>query len=695
MNANNEPADPPRASEAPPISSEELAQSDEQKEERVPDKTSTLTGEPDERSGTLARNVPSASTIRQRPSVEGDLKSTAPKKAPQGAMIVETETVSAVPTVAVTPTPQLQYSNQHSEDEDGQGGGGGGGGPWGPSANSGGGVPQGAISSSGPSSGGAVPNLSAGDSTASLKIKKSVDNVTRNSTRSTTKKKKSSRLGPGGPSSSKAEIFAAKIASAVDEAAQSSDSDETFVYESNPEHSGRPRFQHRNLSSSSVSRAQNNHHQHSNSFGSRGPPASRDGNANPIIASNANPSVSSFNSNYNPAPTTSTTTTTTGAGPGSSSATAPPAAGIRRPTSPRRNLATTVHNPYPASPFLRPSASRQFDDAKYSTYGRFRTAYDSDDEDEDLEATGEADIEDDEDHHSGTNDYSETTPLRGSSGLPAYKSIRRARKNGGLSMYSPHNYQRKIPSARARCIRVLLWGSFFILCILMAGFVIGFLLASSKPLYQVKVDQIFDLVISEEELAFDMVVEAINPGLLSVQVCDADLDVFAKSPYVREDSDGYGDEGSQTMLLGNVKHFNAPATFEGSFFSHTVHKAVADVRLMNPGKNVTVDDDNEDNDDYSFDFNNAYDVSKDEHLDKGQKRWVRVSGHPFDLIVRGVLEYDLMIGRGRRTVSIAKTVHVDPDVVVPIDRVPANRPDQIVTPVGPGPLHPEAAHDNP
>lgn len=692
MNANNEPTDPPRAPDAPdapPLSSEELTQSDEQKEEQVPDKSSssTVAGESDERSGTVARNASStastASTVRPKPSVDGDLKSTAPKKAPQGAMIVETETVSAVPTVAVTPTPQLQYSNQHSEDEDSS---------WGPSANSGGGAAQGAMASSGPSSG-AVPNLSAGDSTASLKIKKSVDNVTRNSARSTTKKKKSSRLGPGNPSSSRAEIFAAKIASAVDEAAQSSDSDETFVYESNPEHSGRPRFQHRNLSSSSVSRAQNSHHQHSNSFGSRGPPASRDGrdgNTNAMIASNANPSVSSFNSSSAPAPNTTTTTNS------SSSATAPPAGGIRRPTSPRRNLATTVHNPYPASPFLRPSASRQFDDAKYSTYGRFRTAYDSDDEDEDLEATGEADIEDDEDHHhSGNNDYSETTPLRGSSGLPAYKSIRRARKNGGLSMYSPHNYQRKIPSARARCIRVLLWGSFFILCILMAGFVVGFLLASSKPLYQVKVDQIFDLVISEEELAFDMVVQAINPGLLSVQVCDGDLDVFAKSPYVREDSDGYGDEGSQTMLLGNVKHFNAPATFEGSFFSHTVHKAVADVRLMNPGKNVTVDDDNEDNDDYSFDFNNAYDVSKDGHLDEGQKRWVRVSGHPFDLIVRGVLEYDLMIGRGRRTVSIAKTVHVDPDVVVPIDRVPANRPDQIVAPIDPGPVHPDDAHNMP
>jgi hypothetical protein len=108
--------------------------------------------------------------------------------APKSNMIVETETVPAVATVAVTTT----------------------------------------------------GNLNAG---SSLKIKKSTDNVTRTSNR----KKKKSRQVLG----SKAEIFAAKIASAVDEAAHSSDSDETFVYESNPPESQRPKWS-RNPSASSL-----------------------------------------------------------------------------------------------------------------------------------------------------------------------------------------------------------------------------------------------------------------------------------------------------------------------------------------------------------------------------------------------------------------------------------------------------------
>ncbi|CAN6670236.1 hypothetical protein TRVA0_042S01178 [Trichomonascus vanleenenianus] len=572
----------------------------------------------------------------------------------------------------------------------------------------------------------AAAGINAGGASASnvsLRIKKSTDNVTR-AAASRGRKKKASRLGTG----SRAEIFAAKIASAVDEA-DSSDSDETFVYESNPpDHPSpassqlnsavannqdgyntlRPRFQQRNMSSSSISRNQfispvATQPYQTHPVGKR--TVSRP-QVHPSALQSTSPIVTTTNTTGPPTNTLTNHAVVPPGGTATSSAEdsghpdnesvdstleafsrRPSGSGIVRPESPRRYGTSPQIN---RSPYLRPASSRYFN-GKPDNWNRWRGTYLDDYDDID----GDVDEEDDDDYL----EYAETTPLR-----QAGQSLRRSRKNGNVMVYSPHNYQRGRPPSRYFYFRLVLWMIIGIFCVLSVGFILGFVLATSKPLQNARIAGIFEVLVSDEVLAFDVAVEAVNPGFLAVEVFNVDLDIFAKSPYVRDDFDGDSEgDGAHTMLLGNVKHFSAPLTFEGGFFHQVVQRAVGDVRLNNPGKNTTGEepgdgprptdtfsitlaslptaltnsdqayDDSYDprpittstNDETNDVYNNAIlgtRAKEDDGLDEGQRRWIKVSGHPFDLIVRGVMRYNLVLGRGQRTISVTKTVHVDPSV---------------------------------
>lgn len=389
-----------------------------------------------------------------------------------------------------------------------------------------------------------------------------------------------------------------------------------------------------------------------------------------------------------------------------------------------------------------------------------------------------SDNEEDDDEYL---EYSETTPLRkglhgvsggfytqnagGQGGLHPLGSggIRRMRGTygNGFRAYSPHNYQRRSRNYSGyEKFRRIFWFIFGVIVILALGFVMGFVLATTKPLHQVNLSSVFDVLVSDEELVFDMAVEAVNPGYLNVDVYNLDLDVFARSPYVKGDPDkGDGDSGSSqylettsfanqpsnyAMLLGNIRHFEVPLVFDGSFFGHTLQRSIGQLKLVNPGLNSTLPNDGKDGDsgdppknddgvpgngrgdfdgdddfgapdkkpaavepirgtfvgspnvheiqftitttiplsipttlslasDVSTAIENSDDTIKPvaqdsvsvldskKHLDNGQKRWAIVNTHPFELILRGVIKYQLALDRTPRVASITRTTQIDPN----------------------------------
>lgn len=693
----------------------------------------------------------------------------------------------------------------------------------------------------------AVPLLAvaAGTGPASIKLRRSIDNVNKSLMRG--KKKKSNRAG-----TSKAEVFAARIASAVDEF-QSSDSDETFVYESNPHDmppgsssSVRPRFNARSPSSSSLQQpsiASQLHLQvipplHTQNSDSSLPvnqpqspitPGPSTTEATAVISANGpdsyqtltqslrsnaqkqfqqiavsqqpgppeelrsamhaqasqilhesghalsqQPSLQSLNSSSQAVqlspygakshdPHSTSSDNLAGAAkppipsvPMQATESAPsfgtdPLRPLRKSAQHLRTVSTsgTLGTVSPrskrgglgsasriglkkqASSQLRSLSSKHFDSLNggYKSTGQYprgfnRNGYNEEDmDDEDMYNDLDEDFDDDDEDE--YYEYSETTPLRmggpnGGGGGPGSvhggsAGQRRLRKHGvnSLRSYSPHNYQRNRGAmSRYHRLRTALWFTLSILAILSLGFMMGFLLATTKPLHSVAISDILDVLVSDEELMFDVVIQGINPGFLSIEVSEVDLDVFARSPYVKDEqyylpadatdpgSGGGGGSGGgkndklHTMLLGNIQHFEVPLTFEGGVFSRNRQKSVGQLRLVHPGRNTTAPHGGDDNNNSSgdktlpktpsngggggdFDGDDDFsavstqltvaDASPDppngggeeddddgSDMDSGQKRWTRVSLKPFDLIVRGVLRYELILSPTVRVASISK-----------------------------------------
>ena len=191
----------------------------------------------------------------------------------------------------------------------------------------------------------------------------------------------------------------------------------------------------------------------------------------------------------------------------------------------------------------------------------------------------------------------------------------------------------------------------------------------SKDLIDVHVNDIRNVLASEQELMLDLRLHAINPNIVTVQVNDLDINIFAKSKYVgtsslwrdthpksknnqseirhpseNDDSmhtmdDDYSDPfedpetDSQTMLLGRIFQFDSPLVFDASPIQKHHSSSTGEVRLAKPGNRTE---------------------------EGGSARWEKVSQHKFILIVRGVIKYSLPINSKTRSATISGHVLVYP-----------------------------------
>lgn len=222
---------------------------------------------------------------------------------------------------------------------------------------------------------------------------------------------------------------------------------------------------------------------------------------------------------------------------------------------------------------------------------------------------------------------------------------------------------------------------------------LGFVFLTTKPLQEVRLINITDVIAAKQEMMFNMDVMALNPNILPVTISTMDVNVFIKSPFVKESKqtkpgDEYDDdspwdnvvkgsmgpkrerrrrsrkrgqapfdkkalhalggvdkgtdpithnpaeEEEETMLLGRIFNFDSPLVFDGSPFRQDPTNAIGEVRLNRPGNKTEVG---------------------------GSERWERAMLHTFDLTVRGFLRYQLPLSGRVRTATIQGTVIVDPN----------------------------------
>lgn len=491
-------------------------------------------------------------------------------------------------------------------------------------------------------------------------------------------KKKNRRANalPTGPASSKADIFEAKVANAVDEA-DVSDSDETFVYESNPPDPYPPRqSRYHSRTPSATSMASQIDQLPGRGRGMRDVSHGVTGKRSMKFKTNQ----------YNNA-----LDGEAGDVDGNSNATRGDGSGTVTPR--HHHVGRHGRNgAYPSlfdsdSPFPQTQSQvkspRHFIGGGYrhsrngharpsANYGSVKSAKKAGDMiGYDFDAEGADD---------------ERTPLMNAPRTPRSRHGRRP-NSASLRQMEYMARQRGMLSRYGSCAVILL------LLFLIAGGATSFVFAATKTLVDVEVVAIQNVLASEQEIMLDLNVEAVNPNIFPVTIDDTDVNIFAKSRYVGTDkfwrehgsqeldqfprvkqsrrrwelsqlvrcsgdkdckraasagkskhSNGGIDKGtdpisdpegdSQTMLLGRVFRFDSPLSFDASPWTNMASTSTGQIRLPRPGNKTE---------------------------EGGTERWERVLQHPFELIVRGVVKYQLPLSSRFHSASISSSVKVVPD----------------------------------
>ena len=312
-------------------------------------------------------------------------------------------------------------------------------------------------------------------------------------------------------------------------------------------------------------------------------------------------------------------------------------------------------------------------------------------------------------HGSGTSE-DERTPL--------FHNLRNPRTRGPHHLRHANVYpdtEHENYSCLRRTVTLFMAASLVLALLVVGG---GVIFGANKPLYDVSIMEIQNVLASEQEIMLDLLVQAINPNLATVVITDMDINIFAKSRFVGDldrnhDGDGKKDgddemiqhragvpiidqQGIQrssralqalstkrvprrpgsapisrsiesfsdgvddgtdpmpcppwepdcdvpgkdpdhdrlTMLLGRIFHFDSALAFEPSPVRHLPTNSSGELRLARPGNKTE---------------------------SGGSERWERVTKHPFELIVRGILKYQLPLSTRLQTRSVGASVAVFPE----------------------------------
>ncbi|KAL8288128.1 hypothetical protein RB597_000288 [Gaeumannomyces tritici] len=558
-------------------------------------------------------------------------------------------------------------------------------------------------------------------SNGSLRTKPSSETI-----RPRKEKRKPSRkqqMVQSGAASSKADNFEAKIASAVDEA-DTSDSDETFVYDSNPPDArDRPhnRFHSRTPSATSMaSQVDRNgmrsiHGVMDVGYGHPLPPAP--GSA--VAAKKKK-----FSNTYNPGLAAenlgllidedggSARGSASGSGRGAMVARHPHHIGLwGRPGNghtylfdndsspflgPQRPRISTAggsarDSPAPPSPRFGGSVSsaRGAGGGKRGPHLTPAVGYDLDD------TTTEAD--------------NERTPLihtmrsprtrRGGSRYN-HSLIADHQQRAAVAAYRQHQrrHQPSLLNRMASCLVLT------VMLLLVVSGAIGFMFATSQPLTGMELVKITNVIASEQELMFDMSVKAQNPNVVLVVVDSSDLEIFAKSPYTGTDSWRPNTRSRGALPRGPLSFIARRAgriTASDDETGHHVSPAARTGPPDDPDDDPPPDDmgplwrlgtvrelDQPLQFEGSFFNKGASTTTGGLRLEKpgnstepgGTQRWARVIEDEFDLVVKGVLKYSLPLSQRVRTIAISGKTRVKPNSASDPGAVAPGTPESLAIP---------------
>ncbi|AET38786.1 Vac7p Ecym_3293 [Eremothecium cymbalariae DBVPG len=257
--------------------------------------------------------------------------------------------------------------------------------------------------------------------------------------------------------------------------------------------------------------------------------------------------------------------------------------------------------------------------------------------------------------------------------------------------YNPHNFYTK--RSNWNKFKSFVYLTFIVTSLLALGFISGFLLATNKELHDFQITLIDNVLVSTDELVFDVSVSSFNPGFFTIGVQDVDLDIFAKTAHLDDPDNGAvsGDQGKshgssyETILLGTVYSLESPLRFPGGLFSRNHCESMSSIKLLHPGAT-----DNEDEGTSPLPVDPTYPTSastspstlpstttsvmhhKENNIklplgSSGKKtendaeKWKTLIRYDFDLIIRGSMKYNVPFFKSEKSVVVQAQVNVDPN----------------------------------
>lgn len=457
---------------------------------------------------------------------------------------------------------------------------------------------------------------------------------------------------------SKADLFEARVANAVDASANGSDSDETFVYESNPPEPRRSRHHSRTPSVTSSHSMAGEQRSAIRNYGEAFDDRRIGGKRSMKFSSNPYNDHDSPESNN----------------------------GTVRSHTPRHigRFGRAGHqsaNYDPDSPFTQAAKLR----SNHLTHGRSRPSSPRSPQSMQFRPSGLFSGGKKQEHpydfDAEQNADDERQPLLSGTIRSARHGRHTHRISGGRRDSISEDFEYQDRKRYCGCFKgkfgaCVLTTLMLILVVISAVF---FVFASNRPLQDVRISKIQNVLASEQELMLDLLVGAVNPNTLGISISDMDVNVFAKSKHVglhkpghheidarrsrRErrrttdwdpnpsqdehghwrspgdrdrgfDSDLENSDDAQTMLLGRIFHFDQALTFEASPLTGKAHFSSGQLRLAKPGNKTE---------------------------SGGSARWEEMIQYPFELIVRGVLKYQLPISSRAQSAAVGAKVMVHPE----------------------------------
>ncbi|KAL6930958.1 hypothetical protein ACO0R3_004082 [Hanseniaspora guilliermondii] len=263
--------------------------------------------------------------------------------------------------------------------------------------------------------------------------------------------------------------------------------------------------------------------------------------------------------------------------------------------------------------------------------------------------------------------------------------------NQYTDFYSPHDYyannnknmvpmymakymdSSKKPKTLWERIKRFLLLVFWTVALIMIGVGLGALLVSSTELQEFSVLDMYNGIVTQDEIIFDMSCIAHNPTLFNVYVEKSNLDIFAESEYLtggKDDTDG-DDEARETILLGSVYGFETEMVFKTGIFWKHFDIARTSIKLKNPGMtdeilvadNQLLKDEGIKNSRVRTTLQPTKTSDPTEtpppRKDTKLKKWKDICKYEFTLIVKGVAYYEAPMRKGQKSLPVQYQVVVN------------------------------------